>query len=61
MEAQIQDDGDVMDCVYNLGFYDQTHLNKNIKKLTGLTYSAFRKILKEKNKMKSDEEKKLYD
>lgn len=55
MEAQIRDDVDAMDCVYNLGFYDQTHLNKSIKKLTGLTYTAFRKILKEKNK--SGEEK----
>lgn len=52
MEAQITDDSDVMDCVYDFGFYDQTHLNKNIKKLTGLTYSAFSHVLKEKNRKK---------
>ncbi|NCB92233.1 MAG: AraC family transcriptional regulator [Clostridia bacterium] len=50
MEVQLEDSGNVMDCVYDFGFYDQTHLNKNIKKLTGLTYSAFRQVLKEKNR-----------
>jgi AraC-like DNA-binding protein len=50
MEAQLEKDCDVLDCVYDFGFYDQTHLNKNIKKLTGLTYSAFRQVLKEKNR-----------
>ncbi len=50
IEAQLEDDSDVMDCVYDFGFYDQTHLNKSIKKLTGLTYSSFRQVLKDKNK-----------
>ena len=50
MESQISQEEDSMNCVYDFGFYDQAHLNKNIRKLTGLSYSSFQAILKEKNK-----------
>ncbi len=50
MESQISEDEDSLNCVYDFGFYDQAHLNKNIRKLTGLSYTSFKSILKEKNK-----------
>ena len=50
MESQIAEDEDSLNCVYDFGFYDQAHLNKNIHKLTGLSYTSFKSILKEKNK-----------
>lgn len=50
MESQISEDEDSLNCVYEFGFYDQAHLNKNIRKLTGLSYTSFKSILKEKNK-----------
>jgi len=50
MESQISQGEDSLNCVYDFGFYDQAHLNKNIRKLTGLSYSSFQAILKEKNK-----------
>ena len=49
MDSQIFDDGDSLNCVFENGFYDQTHLNKNIRKLTGLSYISFKSILKAKN------------
>lgn len=48
--AEIDGDVDPMSCVYDNGFYDQTHMNKSIKKLTGFSYTSFKSILKEKNK-----------
>lgn len=50
MESQMTEEEDSLNCVYDFGFYDQAHLNKNIRKLTGLSYSSFQSILKEKNK-----------
>lgn len=38
-----------LNCVFDNGFFDQTHLNKYLKKLTGLNYSSFKKVMKEKN------------
>ena len=51
MESQIFEDEDSLNCVYDFGFYDQAHLNKNIRKLTGLSYTSFKEILKEKNQI----------
>jgi len=50
MGSQILRGEDSLSCVYDFGFYDQAHMNKNIRKLTGLSYSSFQAILKEKNK-----------
>ncbi len=50
MDSQIFDDGDSLSCAYDNGFFDQTHMNKNIRKLTGLSYASFRSILKAKNR-----------
>lgn len=50
MDSQIGGDGDPLNCVYDNGFFDQTHMNKNIRKLTGLSYTSFRSILKAKNR-----------
>ena len=55
MLAQMQEDENAMDCVYDFGFYDQAHLNKSIKKLTGLTYSSFKRVFKDKNRSSQDE------
>lgn len=50
MDSQISDDGDSLSCVYENGFFDQTHMNRNIRKLTGLSYTSFRCILRAKNR-----------
>ena len=55
MESQIFEDEDSLNCVYDFGFYDQAHLNKNIRKLTGLSYTSFKEILKEKNQVEEKE------
>lgn len=49
IDTYILIDGDIQNCVYDKGFYDQTHLNKNIRKLTGLNYSTLKEIIKAKN------------
>lgn len=58
MESQIFEDEDSLNCVYDFGFYDQAHLNKNIRKLTGLSYTSFKEILKEKNQVEERQEAK---
>lgn len=59
MESQIFEDEDSLNCVYDFGFYDQAHLNKNIRKLTGLSYTSFKEILKEKNQVEERQEAKI--
>lgn len=49
IESQFYDDSDCLSCAYENGFYDQAHLNKNIRKLTGLSYTSFKLVLREKN------------
>ena len=50
MDSQIFDDGDSLSCAYDNGFFDQTYINQNIRKLTGLSYTSCRSILKAKNR-----------
>lgn len=50
IDSQIFDDKDPESCAYENGFYDSAHLNKNIRKLTGFSYTSFKKVLKNKNK-----------
>ena len=45
--------------MYDFGFYDQAHLNKNIRKLTGLSYTSFKEILKEKNQLEEKDTNKI--
>lgn len=45
----IFNDEDPITCVCRNGFYDQTHMNKNLKKLTECSYTSFRTILRKKN------------
>ncbi len=45
----IFNDEDPITCVCRNGFYDQTHMNKNLKKLTECSYTSFRTILRRKN------------
>ena len=59
MESQIFEDEDSLNCVYDFGFYDQAHLNKNIRKLTGLSYTSFKEILKEKNQVEEKDTNKI--
>lgn len=59
MESQIFEDEDSLSCVYDFGFYDQAHLNKNIRKLTGLSYTSFKEILKEKNQVEEKDTNKI--
>lgn len=59
MESQIFEDEDSLNCVYDFGFYDQAHLNKNIRKLTGLSYTSFKEILKEKNQLEEKDTNKI--
>ena len=59
MESQIFEDEDTLNCVYDFGFYDQAHLNKNIRKLTGLSYTSFKEILKEKNQVEEKDTNKI--
>ena len=59
MESQIFEDEDSLNGVYDFGFYDQAHLNKNIRKLTGLSYTSFKEILKEKNQVEEKDTNKI--
>ena len=59
MESQIFENEDSLNCVYDFGFYDQAHLNKNIRKLTGLSYTSFKEILKEKNQVEEKDTNKI--
>lgn len=45
----IINDEDQFTCVCRNGFYDQTHMNKNLKKLTECSYTSFKTILRQKN------------
>ncbi len=50
MDSQIVRDSDALSCVYENGFFDQPHMNKYIRKLTGLSYTSFRTVLRVKNR-----------